>query len=82
MGERNPRTPQRGGASTPKIGSGPGRRIATPSVPVIDSGLVGWLAVRFSLFITGEVSRGEKMLESGTDPESYVTEYTLVYEEK
>ena len=28
----------------------------------------------------GEVSRGEKMLESGTDPESYVTEYTVVYE--
>jgi len=30
----------------------------------------------------GEVSRGEKMLESGTDRESYITEYTLVYEEK
>jgi len=29
-----------------------------------------------------EVSRGEKMLYSGTDPESYITEYTLVYEEK
>jgi len=29
----------------------------------------------------GEVSRGEKMLSSGTDPESYITEYTLVYEE-
>ena len=29
---------------------------------------------------SGEVSRGEKMLESGTDPESYITEYTLVYE--
>jgi len=28
------------------------------------------------------VSRGEKMLYSGTDPESYFTEYTLVYEEK
>ena len=25
----------------------------------------------------GEVSRGEKMLYSGTDPESYITEYTL-----
>jgi len=32
--------------------------------------------------IDGEVSRGEKMLESGTDPESYITEYTLVYEDK
>ena len=29
----------------------------------------------------GEVSRGKKMLYSGTDPESYITEYTLVYEE-
>ena len=37
-------------------------------LPVIDSG--------------GEVPRGEKMLYSGTDPESYITEYTLVYEEK
>ena len=30
----------------------------------------------------GEVSRGEMMLYSGTDPESYITEYTLVYEDK
>jgi len=29
----------------------------------------------------GEVSRGERMLYSGTDPESYITEYTLVYED-
>jgi len=27
------------------------------------------------------VSRGEKMLYSGTGPESYITEYTLVYED-
>ena len=26
--------------------------------------------------------RGKKMLYSGTDPESYITEYTLAYEEK
>jgi len=32
--------------------------------------------------IAGEVPRGEKMLYSGTDPESYITEYTLVYENK
>ena len=32
--------------------------------------------------VSGEVPRGEKMLCSGTDPESYITEYTLVYEEK
>ena len=31
---------------------------------------------------SGEVPRGEKMLDSGTDPESYITEYTLVYEDK
>jgi len=30
--------------------------------------------------VTGEVSRGEKMLYSGTDPESYITKYTLVYD--
>ena len=29
----------------------------------------------------GEVQHGEKMLYSGTDPESYITEYTLVYED-
>ena len=29
----------------------------------------------------GELSRGEKMLYSGTDPESYITEYTSIYEE-
>ena len=27
------------------------------------------------------VIRGEKMLYTGTDPESYITEYTLVYED-
>ena len=27
-----------------------------------------------------EVPRGKKMLYSGTDPESYITEYTLEYE--
>ena len=29
-----------------------------------------------------KVSRGEKMLYSRTDPESYITEYTSVYEAK
>jgi len=42
-------------------------------------------SVRDSAFlfrnVSGEVSRGEKMLESGTDPESYITECTLVYED-
>ena len=30
---------------------------------------------------SGEVPREEKMLYSGTDPESYITEYAVVYEE-
>jgi len=30
---------------------------------------------------SGEVPRGEKMLYPGTDPESYISEYTLVYED-
>ena len=29
----------------------------------------------------GEVPRGEKILYAGTDPESYITQYTLVYED-
>ena len=29
-----------------------------------------------------EVSRGEKMVLRGTDPESHITEHTLVYEER
>ena len=32
--------------------------------------------------VAGQVPRGEKMLYSGTDPESYITEYTKVYEGK
>ena len=31
--------------------------------------------------IRGEVSRGEKMTLRGTDTESYITEYTSVYED-
>ena len=30
---------------------------------------------------SGEVPRGEKMLSSGTDPESHITEYAVVYED-
>ena len=52
------------------------------------------LGIRFELlslraavelpFVTtsGEVSRGEKMDLPETDPESYITEYALVYEDK
>jgi len=31
---------------------------------------------------SGEVPRGEKMLYSGTDLESYITEYTLLYDDE
>ena len=31
---------------------------------------------------SGLVSRGEKVALRGTDPESYITEYTLVYEDE
>ena len=31
---------------------------------------------------SGEVSRGDKMAVRGTDPESYITEYTLAYENR
>ena len=43
---------------------------------VIDSGLVGRKG-----FFNHHISRGEKMALRGTDPESYITEYTLVYED-
>ena len=33
------------------------------------------------IHLHGEVPRGEKMLYSGTDPESYITDYTLVYDD-
>ena len=38
----------------------------------------GWLAVGFS----GDVPRGERMLYPGTDPEQYIHEYTLKYEDQ
>ena len=37
--------------------------------------------VRSEVRKTGEVLRGEKMLYSGTNPESYITEDTLVYDD-
>ena len=30
----------------------------------------------------GEISRGEKIAVRGADPDSYITEYTLEYEDK
>ena len=44
---------------------------------MIDSGLVELPFVTTS----GEVSRGEKIALRETGPESYVTEYTVVYED-
>jgi hypothetical protein len=38
---------------------------------------VGWLAI---MFLRGFTRREDVF--SGTDPKSYITEYTLVYEEK
>ena len=35
-----------------------------------------------ALLSAGEVPRGEQTPYSGTDPESYITEYTLIYEEE
>jgi len=43
------------------------------------SPLCGWLD---RSQMTLRVLRGEKMLYSGANPESHITEYTLVYEEK
>ena len=41
-----------------------------------------WVPLELEPFLQGEVSRGEKMLYAGTDPASYITEYTSVYEDK
>ena len=40
-----------------------------------------WGVLRMLVDRFREVPRGEKMLWFWTDPESYITEYTLVYEE-
>ena len=36
---------------------------------------------QFRTFRAGEVLRGENMLYSGADPELYIAEYTLLYED-
>jgi len=46
---------------------------------MIGSGLVGR---KVFVEASGDVPRGENMLYSGTDPESSITEYTLVYKDK
>ena len=38
----------------------------------------GTLVVIDSALVSGEVSHGEKMTLRGSDPESYITEYTIV----
>ena len=50
-----------------------------PSVEPTNPESINHLFAQLGVF--GEVPRGEKMLYSGTDPESYITEYTLVYED-
>ena len=49
----------------------------------MDSGLVG-RKVFFDHHIrpVGEVSRGEEIALRGTDPESYISEYSFIYEDK
>ena len=44
--------------------------------------LVSHIPVQIGQLLLCEVPRGEKMLHRGTDPVSYITEYTPVYEEK
>ena len=48
---------------------------------MIDAGLVG-RKVFSDHHIRSEVPRGEKMARRGTDPESHITECTLVYADK
>jgi len=57
---------------------GPGRDLL--GIPFEMLGLRAAVELPF-VEASGEVSRGEKMLYSGTDPASYITEYTLVYED-
>ena len=60
---------------SPTAGLLPTLKILTPNVEKVDLEDECQCA-------SGEVPRGEKMLYSGTDPESYITEYTSVYENK
>jgi len=57
-------------------------RSAKPPVWLVRAGGGNCCSYKLLVVRIGEVPRGEKMLFSGTDPESYITEYTLVYEEK
>ena len=41
-----------------------------------------WPVIDLKLATSGEVSRGEKMVLRGTDLESYITDDTLLYEDK
>ena len=57
-------------------------------VPLCKAGGCSSLVLHLALAYSGrichcvEVSRGERMILRGTDLESYITEYTLVYEDK
>ena len=49
---------------------------APPAPPAL------FLVQGFDRRTVGEDTRGEKMLYSGTDPESHITEHTFVYEDR
>ena len=55
------------------------RSSVRPYLKIIRAG--NWSTSPFYLTYSGEVSRREKMTLRGTDPESYINEYTLVYED-
>jgi len=81
---------RRGVLDTPGLVAGDARHFPGPVDcfrQLIDSGLVGRKVFIYSSHPPGfvrrskaahTVPRGEKMLYSGTDPESYITEYTSI----
>ena len=65
-----------------RAGEAPTSRIGRRGELASEGGKSKREALSISLFVTDEVLRGKKMNYSGLDPESYITEYTLVYEEQ
>ena len=59
--------------------SGPGRDLL--GIPLEKLGVRAAVELPF-VTTSGEVSRGEKMALRGTDQPSFITEYTVVYEDK
>ena len=54
----------------------------TTTEPLLDRSLGVWWFLLMNHYWFGEVSRVEKMLQSWTESESYITEWISVYEEK